>query len=144
MGQFRELLYRDESFAEQNYHDDFSAQSIPASIPVQTKRLRLVPSGKNEIEDRLRNEFKKLSRKWKEDVFFSSSTHKHYYHPSYQRIIGMGKDALPLIIQDLRETESDWFWALQCITGKDPVPKSSWGNFELARNAWLNWAVKNA
>jgi hypothetical protein len=42
------------------------------------------------------------------------------------------------------ETEGDdpdhWFWALEMITGEDPVPVNAYGNTILMANAWLEWA----
>lgn len=39
--------------------------------------------------------------------------------PEYQRIIGLGPDAVPLIIEELRKETNHWFWALVSIVGAD-------------------------
>lgn len=39
--------------------------------------------------------------------------------PEYQRIIGLGADAVPLIIDELRKEVDHWFWALVAIVGED-------------------------
>jgi len=63
----------------------------------------------------------------------------------YQKIIAMGKPAVPLILAQLR-TEGDdpdqWFWALRVITGENPVRPEHQGDFLAMANAWLAWGTK--
>jgi len=61
-------------------------------------------------------------------------------HPAYQRIIGMGRSALPLIFDELSQRPGPWSWALRAITGEDPVPLEQAGSAKAAREAWLGWA----
>jgi hypothetical protein len=58
-------------------------------------------------------------------------------HPAYQRIIGMGPPAVPLILARLREQAAQWFWALTAITGEDPAEDET--TIEGATSAWLEW-----
>jgi len=63
--------------------------------------------------------------------------------PSYQSIIGMGEEALPLILAQLkseRDEPDQWFWALRAITGANPVRPEDQGNFAKMAQAWLQWA----
>jgi hypothetical protein len=87
--------------------------------------------------------FKQLVRKWRKERGITSSAVNMAMSPSYQKIIGMGPAAVPFILQELRKRSNDpehWFWALEMITGEDPIPLSSYGNtVEMAR-AWLSWA----
>jgi hypothetical protein len=41
--------------------------------------------------------------------------------PAHQQIIGMGNEAIPLILDELQREEDHWFWALNAITGDVPV-----------------------
>jgi hypothetical protein len=83
--------------------------------------------------------FNRLAAQWQNETMFSSSLTEKVLHEAYQRIIGLGPRAVPLIIRELRKSLSDWFWALQCITGvrHDDVPS---GDLEALRTAWLLWA----
>src|SRR3989442_287236 len=72
--------------------------------------------------------FRDLVRAWKEAKVFTSSGTDIALQPAYQQIIGIGKDALPLIFDELRREEDHWFWALKAITGEDPVPPGDRGN----------------
>lgn len=64
-------------------------------------------------------------------------------HPAYQRIIGMGDAAVPLILQELERSPDHWFWALNAITGADPVPESRRGVMSEMVKAWLEWGVQH-
>jgi hypothetical protein len=54
--------------------------------------------------------------------------------------MGMGPDALPLILRELKKSPDHWFVALNAITGEDPAPQNS--TFTEAVNAWLAWGVE--
>src|ERR1700687_4065288 len=73
-------------------------------------------------ESRLEDHFRELARQWKEATEFTSSTTQMVMHPAYQQIIGMGREALPFLLAELRRKPDHWFWALKAITGEDPVP----------------------
>jgi hypothetical protein len=75
--------------------------------------------------------FMRLVAEWKSETSITSSITEMVLHPSYQNIIGMGDTAVPLILSQI-ESEGDdpdqWFWALQSITGADPIPEEDAGN----------------
>ncbi len=84
--------------------------------------------------------FVRYAERWRAETGFMSSARDMATHESYQRIIGMGLDALPFILSELRERPDHWFWALNAITGIDPVPACDRGKIERMRDAWINWA----
>lgn len=84
-------------------------------------------------------EFNRLAREWKEDTAFESSPTRLALHPAYQRIIGLGRRALPLILTELRQEPGHWFWALRSIAGENPVPSEMVGDVEAMRRLWLDW-----
>ena len=96
----------------------------------------------NEL-DEAHCEFKKLADKWKNETLALSSTKAIAMHPAYQRIMGMGKPALPFILADLQQHEDQWFWALFYIADENPVPPESRGKVHEMANAWLDWGRKN-
>jgi type I restriction enzyme M protein len=85
-------------------------------------------------------EFKAHVEKWRKETQHTSSITKMISHPSYRRIMGMGRDALPLIFAELKERPDHWLVALSAITGEDPVPENS--TFNEAAEAWLAWGEK--
>ncbi|MCX7047727.1 MAG: hypothetical protein NTX50_19855, partial [Candidatus Sumerlaeota bacterium] len=87
--------------------------------------------------------FGKLAEQWRSETQFSSSILDICTHPAYQRIIGMGRAAIALILQELRSAPDHWFWALKAITGEDPVPKQDRGKLPKMAEAWLSWGAQN-
>ncbi len=87
------------------------------------------------IEER----FREHAEKWERDTMHVSSTTKMVLHPSYQAIIGMGRDVVPLLLRDLQENRRSWFWALTHITEANPVNPRDAGNVDNMIHAWLNW-----
>ena len=87
-----------------------------------------------------RRQFRELVNSWREDTKYLSSIHEMVLHPAYQRIIGMGRQALPFIFEELKRQPDHWFWALQAITGEDPVPPEDRGNIAAMARHWLRWA----
>ncbi|MFO0966710.1 MAG: hypothetical protein U0793_14145 [Gemmataceae bacterium] len=47
--------------------------------------------------------FGRLSRTWKKETRFVSNVRTKAMHIAYQKIIGMGQAAVPLILADLRD-----------------------------------------
>ncbi len=88
----------------------------------------------------LQQRFSLLSAKWKKETGLLSNVTKKCTHPAYQQIIGMGWEALPLILRDLKESKADWFWALTAITGANPISAEIAGNITQMTEAWLQWA----
>lgn len=83
--------------------------------------------------------FEKLVEEWRNATEFCSSITDICTHRAYQQIIGMGETALPFIFQELECEPDHWFWALNAITGDDPVPHEHRGDLGLMRQDWLNW-----
>jgi hypothetical protein len=92
-----------------------------------------------EIETGFRKQFSMHTKRWQRDTATASSVTDIALHPSYQRIIGMGEAALPLIFEQLRQSLDHWFWALHFITSADPVPEEERGDMEAMRQRWLDW-----
>lgn len=84
--------------------------------------------------------FQALTEWWREGVRFTSSLTEMVLHPAYQRIIGMGPAAVPLLLHELEERPDHWFWALSAITGADPVLPEQRGQVRMMADAWLRWA----
>jgi len=88
----------------------------------------------------LRALFEQHAKKWRSETEHLSSVHQMVLHPSYQRIIGMGDDVVPLLIDELKKNPDHWFWALHAITGATPVPEADRGRIKKMADHWINWA----
>ena len=71
--------------------------------------------------------FKSLVDDWRKSRKRGVDLSGMIMHPAYQRIIGMGKSAVPFILRELEQKPDHWFWALHAITGANPVPQGGRG-----------------
>src|SRR5207248_2163032 len=84
--------------------------------------------------------FKKLAKNWRSETELISKVSKRAMHPAYQKIIGMGELAIPLILRDLSVNgPDDWFWALTAITDENPITQEIAGDMHAMTEAWLTW-----
>jgi hypothetical protein len=89
--------------------------------------------------------FRGLAKQWKGERGAQGTVLAMASLPSYQKIIGMGKDAIPLILAELKiegDAPDHWFWALAAISDENPVPPESRGNLSEMARAWLAWGEK--
>ena len=87
----------------------------------------------------LERRFNDLAEEWKYETAHHSMMSSIVLHKSYQEIIGLGRDVLPLILKKLSIESNHWFWALRAISGEDPVPACEVGKLDAMRDAWLKW-----
>jgi hypothetical protein len=83
--------------------------------------------------------FASLAAKWKSERVSTSSNLDIFLHDAYQKIIGLGRSAVPMILRELEKSQDHWYWALAAITREDPVPATLKGNMPAMRQSWLNW-----
>ena len=91
--------------------------------------------------DDLTGQFKELASVWRSETRGVPFVISRSAHWAYQRIIGMGPRAVPLILQDLSEQPDHWYWALNAITGEDPAEGVE--SFDEAAQRWLDWGRFN-
>ena len=89
--------------------------------------------------------FRELAAQWRSETAHLSLASDQANNFAYHQIMSMGRRALPLIFQELRETTSDWFWALRAIVrDKAPViPDEAKGDVDKVAAIWLQWGVDN-
>jgi hypothetical protein len=91
----------------------------------------------------LQKKFRALVRDWQRERGAMSSITEMAMLPSYQKIIGMGEAAVPLLISQLKSEGNEpdqWFWALMAITDANPVDAKDQGNFANMAQSWIKWA----
>ena len=94
-----------------------------------------------EVNPELEEEFRALADQWRAETMHLSSTTEKAMNLAYQQIIGMGRDALPLILKELQLRGGHWFWALSVITRgrENPLRPEDRGNVRRMAQAWLEW-----
>jgi hypothetical protein len=94
------------------------------------------------ISGEMESDFNGLVQQWERERPHGSDVLEMVMQPSYQRIIGMGPDVVPLLLRELERKPGHWFWALYAITGADPVPSESQGNLKEMAASWIEWGKK--
>lgn len=106
----------------------------------QVVRLALTALATNDLH----KEFSELTEEWESDTQLLSNIIEKSMHPSYQRIIALGKPVVHLLLKDFQEERfRDWFWALKAITGANPIPDDMAGNITAMAEEWVKWGKAN-
>ena len=92
---------------------------------------------RTEPKDELEETFHSLAKQWRKETAHLSFITERAMHVAYQRIIGMGPEAVPLLLRELEARPDHWLWALNAITGEDPARPED--NFRSAVEAWIKW-----
>jgi hypothetical protein len=93
-------------------------------------------------EQSLKQKFLEHATKWDRETAYLSSTPKMVLHDSYQKIMAMGPDIVPVLLRDLQENRRSWFWALRHLTHANPVPPEDQGNLDKMIAAWVAWGKR--
>ncbi len=123
-----------------------SSSSIDESYDIGLKSERESVSWQLQdtaADKKLREKFNNLAETWEKETEFVSSLNDIIIHPAHMQIIGMGPKAVPLILDRMQKESGLWFWALEFITGENPVTEDIRGNIQAMRQAWLNWGWEN-
>ena len=98
------------------------------------------PSPRQSPDD-LAFSFREHVANWKSEMRSSPSSNflRTIASPHYQRIIGMGFQAVPLLLSELEVRPDHWGWALEMMTGENPVPPEAEGKVRMIAQAWVDW-----
>src|SRR5579872_4508111 len=112
--------WKDESI---QYSEDRREEAIRESIARQSETLQ--------------EEFNRRAEKWEIESAIHSSPGSKFLHKDFIWIITRGKQIVPLILERLNTSRSDWFWALENITQENPAKDAK--DFKSAVKAWQAW-----
>ena len=90
-----------------------------------------------------RDNFERCAREWQEHIdahSFTANPYVYIEHASFENIVAMGKEAIPLILEAYSEGHLFWGAALVRITGKNDFGNGVTGNLGAQKTNWLNWA----
>ena len=114
----------------------------PESIVIRGNRVDALVQYQEPVSQlSLARTFAELSATWKADSASKSSIDEIVLHPAYQRIIGLGPAAIPLIAEELRREPHHWFNALIALTGANPVAAEPRGDVDAMSADWLAWLL---
>ena len=87
-------------------------------------------------------EFKALADEWQEhcqSVMLSSNIKDYLNHPSYKKLVALGRPAVPLIIERYKTDSLPWGFVLQEITGVTFIPDPNKFSPADVKKRWLEW-----
>jgi hypothetical protein len=76
---------------------------------------------------------------WNKEIKYQSSTDVITSNPFFKRIIALGSEVVPYIIEVLRDTPSFLIVALYRITGANPVKPDHCGRIKEMTRDWVEW-----
>jgi len=80
--------------------------------------------------------FAGFKNQWAQDTY---NTYPEVEHPAFRGIVTMGEIAVPLILEELKEKPSWLYFALEEITGENPVEETGEDSLEDISSRWLWW-----
>lgn len=106
-------------------------------------RKACAPQPQKDNKPELAEQFESLAKQWRRETTIVGHLSKIVMHPAYQRIMAMGPNVIPLILQEMSKESGHWFWALHNLVppGEDPAEGTT--TIRDARRAWLDWGKKN-
>jgi hypothetical protein len=107
--------------------------------PVRRPTIWIV-TAETAVDSSLVRKFRQFARRWRDETAFISSVQEMVTNYWYQRIVGLGRPALPLILDEMRNRPDHWFWALRAISGEDPVRPGA--DFDEALGEWQAWGKR--
>ncbi len=96
---------------------------------------------RHSVDLELQTIFAGLVKRWHDATGGYSVTTRRYAHSSYQSILALKEDVVPLILREMQERPDCWFEALKALTGENPVAPNS--SFEQATHSWIAWGQRN-
>jgi hypothetical protein len=136
VGQWKETA--SPAFHQRGNRTISSGDRITDMAPTKTEPAPTDQSQPRHNPD-LEQKFRKLVAEWESKVAVLSSTTARVQHPSYQEIVALGPDVVPLLLRELEQRPNHWFAALKSLTGADPVPRSDRGRIGPMTEAWIRW-----
>ena len=83
--------------------------------------------------------FEALAEEWEEST--AALSRLDVNHTAYHQVIGMGPPVVPMLLDRLRGGDTDWIYALKCITGHEAETPDMVGDHDRVIAAWLDWGA---
>lgn len=94
-------------------------------------------------KENIAEQFQLLARDWSSDTAHLSNLGEAAEHHSHQKIVELGEEVIPLILEDYKKGERWWAITLEQITGINLTTEEIAGRYDEIRDVWLNWGVEN-
>ena len=105
----------------------------------ETTTTRYQEPDDRECRQDLTARFHELADRWEDESMFLSNSGHALALPSYDAIVKLGDQVVPLILKRMQTRGGHWYHALHDITKTDPVNPTDHGNVAAIQQAWLRW-----
>jgi hypothetical protein len=104
------------------------------------------PSSIRALKDKneLQEIFAKLSKEWIIETATLPLINEKFMHSSYQKIIGIGPEIVPILLKEISVNPEYWFWALEAITHESPIKIEQRGRVKDMVNSWIQWGKEKS
>ncbi len=113
-----------------------ATETLPSPVEV-----RAIIDGKSVPFATVAEKFNALVDAW--DEFNLGRSVMRFDSIAYTQIIGMGRDAVPFLLDRMRKGNSDWAFALKMIAGHDVETDEMEGDEQAIIAAWLAWGGRH-
>jgi len=123
-----------------------SIESLFVSQNIQSSHIKFIGQSvfiQAMYEQQLKEKFEYYRNLWITETMFSSNVSEITNNSAYRSIINLGYEVIPFILEDLKKSENHWFYALERLTGHNPITPEHRGIVNLMKADWLNWAEEN-
>src|SRR5260370_29545136 len=125
---------RRESWADSYADEELRAKR---ALALALNARRAAPT----ITENLEQRFAEHATKWERETRHLSSPTQRMMHPSYQAILGMGREhereLIRLLIRDMQQHDRPWFGALSYITKENPIDHADAGKMNKMIASWV-------
>lgn len=95
------------------------------------------------IDFKIHNKYLELKNNWLEETLYESNPYVKISNHNYQKIIKLGMDVVPLLLNDLIIHKCDFFDALSEILKIDPIKPDHYGDISAMIDDWKIWKKEN-
>ena len=131
----------DYAYARSRIRRGKQGREFAGGYAVATHFAQVIAQERRCEEQTLEQRFEDYAERWRNETRIHSSIQASIFNQNYQRIIGMGPQVLPLILEELKERGGPWYWALECITGVNPAEGAT--TLTEQKRLWIEYAILN-
>jgi len=138
----------DNTFANIEYHQPIGFTTEASTLSINFSNALDSFKGTSmyisqTIEEKKFRKFIELKNQWLEETQYESSSSKIISNAAYMSIIDEGLITIPWILRELKKSDAHWFYALETITGSNPIKVENIGIVDLMKQDWIDWATNN-
>jgi hypothetical protein len=119
----------------------YSAPVSQMTLIANTPRTTALIDGRTVQFGSIEEKIDALAEVWRK--FCRGRSVIEYNHAAYMQVIGIGIEAMPILLKKLEDGDSDWIVAMKYIAGTTTTTPEMRGDVQTIRQSWLDWGTAN-